>query len=63
MRRLSLKRETLAALTADELSGVAAGASSPCVTEQATLCYLCAIQPTTNVLTITQRFTEQTCTW
>lgn len=47
MRRLTLRRETLAALTSEELSGVAGGASAacpthyPCATRQGTLCYVC----------------------
>lgn len=61
-RTLSLKRESLTDLSSTELSGVAAGASHLCPTNQATLCHLCALVPT-HVLTVTERFTEQTCTW
>ncbi|HEV2890024.1 MAG TPA: hypothetical protein VGX28_06575 [Frankiaceae bacterium] len=41
MRRLTLRSESLAELSADELSGVAGGATQLCPTHQATLCYLC----------------------
>jgi hypothetical protein len=61
VRRLTLRTETLTDLTATELSGVAAGASHLCPTDQATLCHLCALTPP--VLTVTDRVTEQTCTW
>ena len=44
-RRLSLKVETLAELTTDELSGVAGAmdATPLCLTVQPTLCYLCQL--------------------
>ncbi len=45
MRRLTLKSETLTDLSAAELSGVAGGATSVCLTNQATLCHLCALTP------------------
>ena len=62
MRRLTLKRESLTDLTADQMSGVGGGAASHlCPTEQATLCHLCALTP--GVTDITDRITEQTCTW
>ncbi len=41
MRRLTLRSESLADLTDDELSGIAGGATQLCPTEQATLCHLC----------------------
>ncbi len=62
MRRLTLKSEALTALTADELTGVAGGATQLCPTRQATLCHLCALTPP-DVIELTQRITEQTCTW
>jgi hypothetical protein len=61
MRRLTLKSESLTALTSDELTGVAGGATQLCPTYQATLCYLCALTP--GVRDLTERVTEQTCTW
>lgn len=60
MRRLTLKSESLAALTPDELSGVAGG-SHTCPTNQVSLCHLCALTPA--VTDVTDRITEQTCTW
>lgn len=61
MRRLTLNRETLSALTADELSGVAGGATNLCPTNQATLCHLCALTP--GVTDVVEDLTERTCTW
>ena len=55
MRRLTLKSEALVDLTAEELTGVAGGASALCPTHQATLCHLCYIDP--------EIFTVHGCTW
>ncbi|HEV2890023.1 MAG TPA: hypothetical protein VGX28_06570 [Frankiaceae bacterium] len=62
MRRLTLKSETLADLTADELTGVAGGATPVCVTYQASACNACVLTPP-DVVALTRRVTEQTCTW
>lgn len=62
MRRLTLKSEALAELTVDEMSTVAGGATQLCPTRQATLCYLCVLTPP-DVIALTRRITEQTCTW
>ena len=43
MRRLTLKSESLTDLTADELSGIAGGATQLCPTNQPTLCHLCQL--------------------
>ena len=63
MRRLTLKTESLTDLTPGELSDVAGGAATQiCPTDQASLCHLCHLLPT-DVVTVTDRITEQTCTW